>query len=122
MSAEPVPGGGSAGRLLTRVLLAVALGACAGVRPDTGEPPPVPGQPIMAWADDLVIRMRNDGDEVLHVTAVRLSDCTNIREHCGEYSLDIVLEPGEMRVLLRLTKQRAEYASHFDWDYDATFF
>jgi hypothetical protein len=88
-------------------------------------PPAQPGEEITTWVEDAdrpvrqVLHLRNRSTATLHVTAITLVDCTNIREACGTHAVDILVPPGQSRALFEVHRQRPRDAVWFNWSYEA---
>lgn len=42
-----------------------------------------------------ILHIRNDWDRAVHINAITLDQCTNLREWCSRYRKDVVLRPGQ---------------------------
>lgn len=111
-------------------LLVGVAGACGGIglSGEPRQPPPVPGQAIVTWvahpegrsvAD---LSARNDSQDTYRFTAVVLESCENLQGRCGSHPVDVVLSPGQARVLLRVRAAHPMHGFFFNWTYSAVVF
>ncbi|MFO7894838.1 MAG: carboxypeptidase-like regulatory domain-containing protein [Longimicrobiales bacterium] len=92
----------------------------------SGGPPPEEGRAFTTWVRAReqprrhILHIRNDSDRAVHINAITLDQCTNIREWCGRYRKDVVLRPGEGVRIHTVHALNASEAVYFEWSYDAT--
>lgn len=103
-------------------LLGLVVTGCTPPR-DLAVPDLIPGQPLASWTSELTtergkrLLFRNDMTEPLKLWSVTLVDCLNITVRCGEHPLELVLEPGESREVLRVLAMDRTKPYHFEWRY-----
>ncbi len=124
-----MPGSGEARRpVRAAVALCLAVGifsaGCA-VSPGPAQPPPVPGQPLASWVHQVEgrnlaeLRVRNDSDDTYRFTAVILESCINVEQTCGTHPVDVLVEPGQTRVILTIRRVDPWARFFINWSYQA---
>lgn len=92
----------------------------------SGGPPPAEGRAFTTWVRAReqprrhILHIRNDSDRAVHINAITLDQCTNIRDWCGRHRKDVVLRPGEGVRIHTVHALNASEAVYFEWSYDAT--
>src|SRR5690606_18330487 len=59
----------------------------------------------------------NEDARPFRVTNVKLSACVNTAVPCDDYPVDVVIPPGEERIVFRLRKQVASNPFAYEWGY-----
>lgn len=108
-------------RLARAAALVLACAAC-GANANPG-PAAIPGVGIRTWsvlaADgaERAIYFRNDDSRPITIVHITLDKCENIRQRCGDYPANLLIEPGKTVLGLKVQRLDAKLA----WDYSFQF-
>jgi hypothetical protein len=88
-------------------------------------PPRIPGVPLAAWQElhpdknSASIYFRGDGTKPLTVNTVTTVACNNTRQPCGEYTVDLKVEPGQVVEALQLHRLDEKKSWSFGFLFEA---